>query len=81
MSALTQKNSVGFFAWTGERFIAVEIDGASHIGSEEHVRKDRALQRAVEKLIPREVTMPKTEARSRGTRLACPLGSRHSLTV
>ncbi|MBN9387756.1 MAG: hypothetical protein J0I20_06895 [Chloroflexi bacterium] len=37
---------VDFAFWTGERIVAIEIDGSSHIGSETHVRKDRLLQRA-----------------------------------
>ncbi|MBX7185248.1 MAG: endonuclease domain-containing protein [Vicinamibacteria bacterium] len=37
---------VDFAFWTGERLVAVEIDGSSHIGSEQHIRKDRMLQRA-----------------------------------
>ena len=37
---------VDFAFWTGKRVIAVEIDGGSHIGSENHVRKDRLLHRA-----------------------------------
>ena len=37
---------VDFVFWTGKQLVAVEIDGASHIGSEAHVRKDRLLQRA-----------------------------------
>jgi hypothetical protein len=37
---------VDFAFWTGKRIVAVEIDGGSHIGSEEHVTKDRLLQRA-----------------------------------
>jgi hypothetical protein len=37
---------VDFAFWTGERLVAVEIDGGSHIGSEAHVVKDRLLQRA-----------------------------------
>lgn len=36
---------VDFAFWTGERFIAVEIDGSSHIGSEDHITKDRMLAR------------------------------------
>lgn len=35
-----------FAFWTGERFLVVEIDGASHIGSAWHIRRDRALRRA-----------------------------------
>jgi Protein of unknown function (DUF559) len=83
---------VDFAFWTGQRFIAVEIDGSSHLGSEEHIRKDRALQRAgvlvihilnkellehgqrvVEKLIPREVTMPEVAGKNEWNPLACPL--------
>lgn len=37
---------VDFAFWTGERLVAVEIDGGSHIGSDRHVTKDRMLQRA-----------------------------------
>lgn len=37
---------VDFAFWTGERFVAVEIDGSSHIGSEAHIHKDRILRRA-----------------------------------
>lgn len=37
---------VDFAFWTGATIIAVEIDGASHIGSEKHIEKDRMLQRA-----------------------------------
>lgn len=37
---------VDFAFWTGKHFIAVEIDGSSHAGNEDHVRKDRLLQRA-----------------------------------
>jgi hypothetical protein len=37
---------VDFAFWTGEELIAVEIDGSSHIGSANHVTKDRALLRA-----------------------------------
>lgn len=37
---------VDFAFWTGKRFIAVEIDGSSHVGSESHIRKDRMLQRS-----------------------------------
>jgi hypothetical protein len=37
---------VDFAFWTGEQFVAVEIDGGSHIGSDKHIRKDRMLQRA-----------------------------------
>jgi len=37
---------VDFAFWTGESIVAVEIDGASHAGSAEHIRKDRLLQRA-----------------------------------
>jgi len=37
---------VDFAFWTGKRFIAVEIDGSSHIGNESHIRKDRMLQRS-----------------------------------
>jgi hypothetical protein len=37
---------VDFGFWTGMELLAVEIDGASHIGSEPHIRKDRLLQRA-----------------------------------
>jgi hypothetical protein len=37
---------VDFAFWTGKGFVAVEIDGASHIGNPKHIEKDRALQRA-----------------------------------
>jgi hypothetical protein len=37
---------VDFAFWTGKRIVAVEIDGGSHIGNENHIRKDRMLQRA-----------------------------------
>ena len=37
---------VDFAFWTGLRFIVVEIDGDSHIGSQSHVQRDRLLQRA-----------------------------------
>lgn len=37
---------VDFAFWTGEHLVAVEVDGGSHIGSPDHVRKDRMLQRA-----------------------------------
>ncbi|MDA2937556.1 endonuclease domain-containing protein [Acidobacteria bacterium AH-259-A15] len=37
---------VDFAFWTGKHIVAVEIDGSSHVGSENHVRKDRLLQRA-----------------------------------
>jgi hypothetical protein len=37
---------VDFAFWTGTRIVAIEIDGGSHIGSEDHVTKDRLLQRA-----------------------------------
>lgn len=37
---------VDFAFWTGEQIVAVEIDGASHIGSRSHIRKDRLLQRS-----------------------------------
>ena len=37
---------VDFAFWTGKNFVAVEIDGSSHVGSEKHVWKDRWLQRA-----------------------------------
>jgi hypothetical protein len=42
----SQMKKVDFAFWTGERLVAVEIDGGSHIGSEAHVIKDRLLQRA-----------------------------------
>lgn len=42
----TVMRKVDFAFWTGERFIAVEIDGSSHVGSEDHIRKDRELQKA-----------------------------------
>jgi len=37
---------VDFAFWTGRDIVAVEIDGASHIGNPNHVTKDRALLRA-----------------------------------
>lgn len=37
---------VDFAFWTGRRLIAVEIDGSSHVGNPDHIRKDRMLQRA-----------------------------------
>ncbi len=37
---------VDFAFWTGQRILALEIDGASHVGSEQHVVKDRLLKRA-----------------------------------
>jgi hypothetical protein len=37
---------VDFAFWTGTEIVAVEIDGPSHIGSPNHVTKDRALVRA-----------------------------------
>lgn len=37
---------IDFAFWTGEKIVAVEIDGSSHVGSEEHIQKDRMLQRA-----------------------------------
>lgn len=37
---------VDFAFWTGKRFVAVEIDGESHIGNKNHVTKDRMLSRA-----------------------------------
>lgn len=37
---------VDFAFWTGQRLVAVEIDGSSHSGSEAHIQKDRLLQRA-----------------------------------
>lgn len=37
---------VDFAFWNGERFIAIEIDGASHIGNERHIVKNRLLQRS-----------------------------------
>ena len=37
---------VDFAFWTGKNFVAVEIDGSSHVGNERHVTKDRMLQRA-----------------------------------
>ncbi len=46
--AASPKNmfKVDFVFWTGEKLVAIEIDGGSHIGSEKHIRKDRMLQRA-----------------------------------
>lgn len=37
---------VDFAFWTGNRLVAIEIDGSSHSGSEDHIKKDRLLQRA-----------------------------------
>lgn len=37
---------VDFAFWTGKQFVAVEIDGKSHIGDEKHITQDRMLQRA-----------------------------------
>ncbi len=37
---------VDFAFWTGTELVAVEIDGASHIGNADHIKKDRMLQRA-----------------------------------
>lgn len=37
---------VDFAFWTGKNFVAIEIDGSSHIGNEKHVWKDRWLQRS-----------------------------------
>lgn len=37
---------VDFAFWTGTNFVAVEVDGSSHVGNEKHVWKDRWLQRA-----------------------------------
>ncbi len=37
---------VDFAFWTGKQLVAVEIDGASHVGSPDHVKRDRMLQRA-----------------------------------
>jgi len=37
---------VDFAFWTGEQIVAVEIDGTSHVGSRNHIRKDRMLQRS-----------------------------------
>ncbi|MDE2149414.1 MAG: DUF559 domain-containing protein [Gammaproteobacteria bacterium] len=37
---------VDFAFWTGHRFVAVEVDGKTHIGDEKHITKDRMLQRA-----------------------------------
>jgi hypothetical protein len=37
---------VDFAFWTGKEIVAVEIDGESHVGNREHVRKDRLMQRA-----------------------------------
>lgn len=39
-------HKVDFAFWTGSNFVAVEIDGSSHVGSERHILKDRRLQRA-----------------------------------
>jgi hypothetical protein len=44
--APSQMKKVDFAFWTGERLIAVEIDGASHVGNEAHVTKDRLLRRS-----------------------------------
>jgi hypothetical protein len=37
---------VDFAFWTGEHIVAIEIDGGSHIGSRDHIRKDRMLNRS-----------------------------------
>lgn len=37
---------VDFAFWTGTKLVAVEIDGASHVGDRDHVTRDRMLQRA-----------------------------------
>jgi hypothetical protein len=37
---------VDFAFWTGSRLVAVEIDGKTHIGSPQHIVKDRLMQRA-----------------------------------
>lgn len=37
---------VDFVFWTGEKLVAVEIDGGSHIGNPAHIRKDRLLSLA-----------------------------------
>lgn len=37
---------VDFAFWTGKKFVAIEIDGTSHIGSREHVERDRLLLRS-----------------------------------
>lgn len=42
----TNMFKVDFAFWTGKRFVAVEVDGKSHIGNEKHVTKDRMLQGA-----------------------------------
>lgn len=42
----TNMFKVDFAFWTGKQFVAVEIDGKSHIGDEKHITKDRMLQRA-----------------------------------
>ena len=43
---LTRMFKVDFAFWTGRRLVAVEIDGKTHIGSPNHIVKDRLLQRA-----------------------------------
>jgi hypothetical protein len=59
---------VDFAFWTGTEFIAVEIDGGSHIGSDKHITKDRMLQRSgvqVYHIMNQEVTDYGTKVVSR----------------
>jgi hypothetical protein len=44
-------HKIDFAFWNGHELIAIEIDGSSHVGSAEHVRKDRHLQRSGVKVI------------------------------
>lgn len=37
---------VDFAFWTGKKLVAIEIDGSSHIGSRDHVERDRLLLRS-----------------------------------
>ena len=37
---------VDFAFWTGEKFVVVEVDGESHVGSLEHIERDRLLLRS-----------------------------------
>lgn len=55
----TNMFKVDFAFWTGRQFVAVEIDGKSHVGDEKHITKDRMLQRAgvqVIHILNRELT-------------------------
>jgi hypothetical protein len=42
---------VDFAFWTGQQLVAIEIDGGSHIGSVDHIEKDRMLARANVRMI------------------------------